>query len=132
MQKEFVEYELALRMKVLGFDEPNSLGFHILNPTDIRGNTVRFWSEYNKSHKISCNAITYRSSFRWFRDKYDLDSYIMPTRLKTKKVYDYYIWFINEEDEKDLFIGMNNQYDYEEAELACLEKLLEIVESKKE
>jgi hypothetical protein len=67
-------------------------------------------------------------AFKFFREQYFLDSYIVPAPLETKKVYDYYIWFTNEKQERDLFIGMNNQYTYEEAEVECLKKLISITE----
>jgi hypothetical protein len=65
MEKEFIPYQKALRLKELGFNESDSLGFHMLNPTDIRGDSVRLWSEYEKGDKISCNAITWQTAFRF-------------------------------------------------------------------
>ena len=62
--------------------------------------------------KVNCSTI---------QDNY---RYIKPATLKTKRVYDYYIWFINEKEESDLFIGMNNEYSYEEAELECVNFLI--------
>jgi len=75
----------------------------------------------NSAERISEQALV----LRWFREKYELDSYINPSLLGTKKVYDFHIWFINKEGERDLFIGMNNEYTYEEAEIECLLKLIE-------
>jgi hypothetical protein len=119
MKKEFVPYELALRMKQLGFNERCIMHWW-------KGKLSYYqMGDFSPTHT---SAPIYSQAFRWFREKYGLDSYIMPTRLETKKVYDYYIWFINEEGKNDLFIGMNNEYTHEEAEIACLEKLIEIVE----
>lgn len=114
MEKEFVSYEIALELKQLGFDEP----------------CLRYYDYFSKLVEYGvyeCKAPLYQQVFRWFREKYELDSYITPSQLETKKVYDFYIWFTNKEGERDLFIGMNNEYTYEEAEIECLLKLIEFV-----
>jgi hypothetical protein len=124
MEKEFVPYQQALELKELGFDEP-CFGKFYHNHLEIGGSWLN--SEFNKDKKdgnIFTSAPLYQQVFRWFREKYNLDSYIKPATLKTKRVYDYYIWFINEKEESDLFIGMNNEYSYEEAELECVKKLI--------
>jgi hypothetical protein len=111
MNKEFVSYEMALALKQLGFDEP----------------CLRYYDYFSKlveSGVYECKAPLYQQVFTWFREKYDLDSYIKPACLETKKVYDYYIWFNNKEGERDLFLGMNNEYTYKEAEIECLNKLI--------
>ena len=127
MNKEFIPYEQALALKELGFEDPCIKYYW----TDGMF-TKTYESPFNHNKRDnSISAPLYQQAFRWFRKKHDLDSYIMPARLETKKVYDYYIWFTNEKEERDLFIGMNNQYTYEEAELECLKKLIEIVKEKK-
>jgi hypothetical protein len=102
MEKEFVPYGLALRMKDLGFDEPcfvtmDQTGFMHLKGTEypIRGSMVY--------HEV--NVPTWQSAFRWFREKYKLS----------------HIWIMDE-------LLDTGEYTYEEAERACLEKLIEIVE----
>lgn len=130
MNNEFVTYNIALRMKAIGFNEP-CIAYATLEYSDVVHCGIGF-----KIHKESdlptkpFGVPTWQSAFEWFRKNHDLDSYLMPARLETKKVYDYYIWFINEEGKKDLFIGMNNQYSYEVAELVCLVELIKIVEEK--
>ena len=134
MENEFVSYEMALALKELGFNE--LCFYQYVKDFDNDGELIPITSETNhpilrNNHQVShCSggdcfaAPLYQQAFRWFREKYDLDSYIMPARLETKKVYDYYIWFSNKEGERDLFIGMNNEYTYEEAEIECLNKLI--------
>ena len=111
MNKEFVSNQQALELQQLGFDEPCLMYYD-------------YSSKLIESGVYKCKAPLYQQAFRWFREKYDLDSYIMPARLETKKVYDFYIWFTNKEGERDLFIGMNNEYTYEEAKIECLNKLI--------
>ena len=133
MKQEFLPYELAVKLKELGFDEPclayyqksAVIGDATILPIQIRNKASNFNNnEYSKMGVPFCSAPLYQQAFRWFREKYDLDSYIMPARLETKKVYDFYIWFTNKEGERDLFIGMNNEYTYEEAKIECLNKLI--------
>lgn len=131
MEKEFVSYEIALELKQLGFDEPCLFAYY--GKSDISNFKEsdhvlcgdRHNTSFQKDGRVS--APLYQQVFRWFREKYKLDSYIKPSLLGTKKVYDFYIWFTNKEGERDLFIGMNNEYTYEEAELECLLKLIEFV-----
>ena len=68
MEKEFVPYELALRMKQIGFDEPC---FGLYAPPS---KTV-FLHQYGSSiSKEQIDAPLYQQAFRWFRDKYRLNS----------------------------------------------------------
>ena len=120
MTKEFVLFELAVKLKQIGFDEP-CLDFY-------DDNQELFYNHENKE-KIhigdSVKAPTFSQAFRWFREKYDLYHNI------DKHGY----WFF--EIKKDEGYGDLTVVDccfdfesYEEAELACLDKLIEIVESK--
>ena len=124
MEKEFVPYKLALRMKALGFD------FIVIAWSDVYTNHIIFmspdnWCDMNK-HKECISRPTFSQCFRWFREKYDLHAVIMPkiTPSNTTVYYSY-----KGKIEKD----WNNCFEsYEEAETDCLEKLIEIVESKSE
>ena len=113
--KDFVPYPLALRLKELGFDEPCFGWFtdsqHLYIDKIINGKM------FNSNN--GCLAPTFSQSFRFFRDNYDLLG--IPT-------YSKYTIMSNKWVGQPLYGNYNS---YEEAELACLEKLLEIVESKK-
>jgi hypothetical protein len=115
MNKEFVPYELALKMKALGFDEPCMKSYGddgLLNQND---------------HSLYLSALLYQQAFRFFREKYRLSVLI-------HDCLDDYIgeiveWTIAEDK---VIHEVSNRIDtYEEAELACLEKLIEIVEQNK-
>ncbi len=112
MEKEFIPYEQALALKELGFDEPCF--------TYYTSNNYGFW----KIEKYNCDKdcrITFSQAFRWFREKYNLHSNI----ISTGNEIGYEIWKFSEElDESE---NLNN---YEEAELECLKKLIEIVKQK--
>jgi hypothetical protein len=114
MEKEFVPYELALRMKTLGFDEP-CFGYFtspkeliIQQPKDKNGVYVYF-------------APTYSQAFRWFREKHNLKSFIQPI---PDDVDTYIFAYGTKEIEHDDL----DYLTHEEAEIACLIKLIEIVE----
>jgi len=116
MEKEFVPYELALRMKQLGFDEPCFAFYGDEN--DFSMDSSR---KNNPFRKTECVAPLYQQAFRWFREKHDL--YTNVTRYKDESE-DKFLYYIDNGDIEEEFSN------YEEADLACLEKLIEIVEEK--
>jgi hypothetical protein len=113
MEKEFVPYELALKMKALGFDEPC-----LIKDTEQGEDCVVYYVHSN-------GRPTFSQAFRWFREKYELHSFI---DCKWKNLG----WEFELVDlSKMETISSIDRYNYktpEEAELACLEKLIEIVE----
>ena len=122
MEKEFVTYELALRMKSLGFDEP-CFG-HYSN-----GELVYSSHTNNNMQRFRYSAPLYQQAFRWFREKYNLICRVSVTSYGCTL------------DEQEFYCVITSKYGtasyeifntYEEAELDCLEKLIEIVKSKKE
>jgi hypothetical protein len=66
---------------------------------------------------LDCSSPLYQQVFRWFREKYGLRAF--PNQVGGD-------WFcvINSMPQSDYFIT------YEEAELACLKKLIETVKNK--
>jgi len=136
MIKEFIPYEQALELKELGFDEPCMFSYH-RNNTDYIDNTYVELSNYNATKKL-VSAVLYQQAFRWFREKYGYDIHIrgaifrasyvigIPKEINIKSVDGYPLvmswdYIIDETGERKT---------YEEAELACLKKLIEIVKNK--
>ena len=136
-EKEFVTYELALRMKQVGFDEPclsvytSAEKLRVPTKFSIVNNILN--GEYNDDFipVIKCVAPTWQQAFRWFRDKYNLypsiniynDKWlcvIKSTVSSETEISGYVVATINN--------GHPTYDTYPEAELACLEKLIEIVE----
>ncbi len=128
MNKEFIPYEQALDLKELGFDEPcfkkYIAGCLWSNPTTHE--------TYQKIHPNSSDSLAplYQQVFRWFREKYDLVHRI-------NRDGGYWICAIldlyDEEDQGAIEEFIDCYPDtYEEAELACLIKLIEIVKNKKQ
>jgi hypothetical protein len=129
IKKEFVPYELALKMRHLGFDEPCLGSYYNYSEENFKEDKFDYRGELNIEYSIY-NENTYyilaplfQQSFRWFREKYRLSVLI-------HDCLDDYIgeiveWTIAEDK---VIHEVSNRIDtYEEAELACLEKLIEIV-----
>ena len=77
--------------------------------------------EINKTEQYWISAPTFSQCFRWFREKYQLDSSI----ALVANGYGFYIHKNRNYTNKGESYGM--YITYEEAELACLKKLIEIV-----
>jgi hypothetical protein len=103
MSNEFIPYTEALALKELGFDQPCMASKDMNNDEGL------------------IQLPLYQQAFRFFREKYKYSSYI---KEATK---DNYRFYIEKFDEK---FYNSEILSYEEAELACLEKLIEIVEQK--
>jgi len=138
MEKEFVPYEQALALKELGFDEP-CFGFYD-ESLYFPNNENQYGTFCNqKLDASSCSAPLYQQAFRWFREKYGLFSSILPFQdieYRVKLCYYYCIINLNKYKDEDIMysefsLGASNINfsSPEEAELACLKKLIEIVEN---
>ena len=149
MEKDFVTYNQALRLKALGFDEPCLLLVtHYGESKDKRSSLWMFtgclpegdddgkttidyeFPEYpsnKEEYWQEINIPTFSQAFRWFRDKYYLPSCLEPY-IQTKKDWEEELLYLPKiytfEGKITLELSV-----YEEAESACLDKLLEIVES---
>jgi predicted GNAT superfamily acetyltransferase len=109
MNREFTPYDRALKLKELGFNEPC---FAFRKDPDMI-----FIAEYNQP------APTFSQAFRWFRENYKINSHV------DRGFKDEYYYTILENGKNYPISGFYNN-SYEEAEIACLDKLIEIVESK--
>ena len=126
MEKEFVPYELALRMKALGFDEP-CFSFYMGGFKEL--GKIKYVNPNNVA-ETNVLAPTFSQAFRWFREKYNIEATVACFYNKRLGVpYEerqYHCHVI-----RDGITSKGPKYKtYEEAELACLDKLIEIVESK--
>jgi hypothetical protein len=122
--RDFTPYEQALALKELGFDEPCFAYYNI----DPQLKTPAFNIVKPFEHEWCLSAPLYQQAFRWFREKHNIDCYVESKLLTTgDNIYDYTILV----DEGDEWEDDSRYKTYEEAELVCLNKLIEIVKNEK-
>ena len=127
MKKEFAPYELAVKLKELGFNEP-CFGFYLEDGTWTPASYSREGTVYPSNTDLLpewCAALLHQQASRWFREKYNLYCGILTEYSYGGQLHAYHI---TGKRQGDVSIGGFNTY--EEAELACLTKLIEIVEQK--
>ena len=113
MKNEFIPYTQALALEELGFDEPCFGYFYTENKffdTKVKNSEL--------DEECSIAVALYQQAFRWFREKYKYSSYI---KEATKDKYRFYI---EKFDEK---FYNSEILTYEEAEVACMVTLINIV-----
>ena len=121
MKNEFTPYDVALALKELGFDEDVCGYFSKKKKLYI----VSY--EYNDVIKL-LKAPTYSQAFRWFREEYKLFGEVcLTTKQEDVESFEFGVLNVNE----PLFES-DDYTVYEQAELACLKKLIEIVNQNKE
>ena len=122
MSKEFAPYELAVKLKALKFDELCVGYYHVFDGYP-EGYAFGYFNEPKRYESDSAVlSPTFSQAFRWFREKYELYSTIM-FRVSMEDNNEYWDWLIKGEE-----VVYRHFKTYEEAELACLIKLIEIVE----
>lgn len=117
MNKEFIPYEQALEIKELGFDEDCLSTYH-----EELHTIIPIYAKYTNQAVIK--APLYQQAFRWFREKHNL---IYTIEEVWEGDTEYYVVEITTHNRVDDFL---QECTYEEAELACLKKLIEIVKNK--
>jgi len=112
MNKEFIPHEQALELKELGFDfeDYDILGFYSKKYGVTTHSQLTKNDEYNP-------APLYQQAFRFFREKYGVHMY--PTKFDETK------WWIEWGTWTSKVFNT-----FEEAELECLKKLIELSKNK--
>ncbi len=121
MTKEFLPYDRALKLKQLGFDEP-CLGFYERNQELIIQEC--FITDFH-GDSLQCVAPLFQQAFRWFRDEHGHNGVVEGCK---KHGFEWCIF----PDMEHYIKPPNNFNTYEEAELACIDKLIELVELKQQ
>ena len=121
MEKEFIPYEQALVLKELGFNR-RTLAQYNTRQGNAWMLTFDFSGEGQYPNSSSaCVAPTFSQAFRWFREKYNLSGLI---EIGTQE-FSYQV-FNNKGNRQLGNESMSYNGTYEEAELECLKKLIEI------
>jgi hypothetical protein len=127
MNKEFVNYEIALALKELGFNESCFGYYQLAELRDYKKgleishimtlNTLNGYRIYDD--KTQTSAPLKQQVFRWFRDKYKI-RFIIQSSMSDLGEY-FKLIFPNGEKRSVAYPT------YEEAENACIDKLISIL-----
>ena len=131
MEQDFVLYESAVKLREIGFIEPC---LRVGNP---HGHTVWKWYEVDADTvTVSVQDVldveygpewvgipTYSQAFRWFRNK----GLLIDVSSNDLNVYEFYIKI-----SRIRSVLSDSYATHEDAERACLEKLIEIVKMQME
>ena len=126
LHNDFVPYQPSLDLEELGFNEPcfgcyfhNNENVVEYNPDGIPFN------HNNRNSRIS--APTFSQAFRFFREKHNCVCEIIRKEVGNHSEF---IGWVYIDDRKIDVVSYWDSKSYEEAELACLLKLIEIVKTK--
>ena len=108
MTQEFVSYEQALALEELGFTFYDS-------DLDMKC-YAQAW-DFSLSYKKNVPIPLKQQVFRWFRKKYEIDNAVLKDRFVIETQEDLPTWYY----------GFKT---YEEAEDACIDKLISLIKNK--
>jgi hypothetical protein len=135
MSKDFTLYPEAFELKQLGFDEPCFAWYHLgdtlLSDITMGYEKTDFLYTQDDMEETQCTAPTYSQAFRFFREKFKLQTYI--------DFYHSQSYFYKIKSQEGKVIGKTGDVilqgtplstrTYEEAELACLRRLIKLVKN---
>ncbi len=137
LEKEFVPYTEALELKQLGFDEPcfgNYVKLTETQNTFFMNDVVSEIDRETPLHEsLITKAPTFSQAFRFFREKYGLRNRNYGSLNYSGAISEYFEIFQYAKGTSDKVLSIIvGSLTYEEAELACLRKLIEIVKQKQQ
>lgn len=123
MKEQFVPYELAVKLKELGFDEECFASIDSLSKTPYIPSKGGLYKN-SDGYILACPL--WQQAFDWLWNKYSVWSTITPFN-PNKNIWEIIIYYkVNSEYNDDTeCLTMS----YEEARKACLEKLIEITQT---
>jgi hypothetical protein len=132
IENEFIPYTEALKLKELGFNE-KCIGIYYNNGKKfLISETLITNSELDSYNSPDSEMSTplYQQAFRWFREKHEIEAttacYYSKRLGVSYEEREYHCHII-----RDGVTSKGPRYKtYEEAELACLKKLIEIIKEK--
>ena len=121
MNEQFIPYELALKLKELGFDE------ECFNVYDELG-FIQDEKKMDELNLIKLNAPLWQQAFDWFRKEKGFDSWVIPIYyIENGKSFKKYTYIIEPVIFDETFsIDGTESENYEEARIECLKKLIEL------
>jgi hypothetical protein len=134
MNNEFVSYEIALKLKELGFDEPCFTYYYELTSnlrTHLGVDINNAWT-YSGNKKLGFTlAPLYQQVFRWFREKKLIDLIVSRYQSRDNGDTYYYYQITNNYGIEETRHFKEGFFTYEKAELAGLQKMIKIIENQK-
>ncbi len=133
MKKEFVSYEIALKLKELEFKE-QCFSFY-----DIGKNLYASEGYYKIGYNVLNEEVIaplYQQVFRWFREEHNWQSSIEATKdqLDHELGYNYWIW--NSETGEEYHTMPKNRpfggwcfTTFEEAQIECIKELISTIKN---
>ena len=137
LEKEFIPYQESLVLKELGFDEPCISGYSTTTKQRY------FYSRPTSTQdSFTVDNPTYSQAFRFFREERGLDCSFEDEMVEDEggnefQMWDFFIYKTKQKSDKKVMDFCSNNfetfiesYTKEEAELACLRQLIQIVKNK--
>ena len=119
MEKEFIPYGLALKLKELGYKEECLASYyHVGRKLDM--------CEYINHSEYTILAPLWQQAFDFFREKH----YLYCAITSSTMMIDWTYYIFRSANSKPLENPILEGWTYEEARLACLEKLIELIKEK--
>src|SRR5690606_5142866 len=133
MEEQFVPYELTVKLKELGFNEERLARYWVVTEWEKLTGEIRLqlFLDASIEDKFLIKTPLWQQAFDWFREKYNLDSYVRKITYRNWKLE---INYILQNDSKEEWEKYKKFQDYKdtqkEARRACLEKLIELCKKK--
>ena len=138
MKEQFITYEIALKLKELGFDEECFAWFDENKEIRIAPDVYKKWTSKPltnlniiKVFNIDCiTAPLYQQVIDWFREKHKIDIYPEPTYSLTE--YSFKVITVHGKSKKqEYWDGMGKTYNtYQEAREQAILKMLNAKQGK--
>ena len=129
MKKYFCNYNQSLALKELGFEEPCFAGYRDSEWIGTDGPNSRYFHaqlfsnhQFDDDQKKYCSAPLKSQVFDWFRNEHGLN-HMIDINFRTNN-YITQLW-----RNRECLFNEHSIKTYEEAESACIDKLIEIVKN---
>jgi hypothetical protein len=137
MNEEFVSYEIALKLKELGFDEPCFTYYYNINGnirTCLSINIYNAWTYLGTKKLGTTLAPLYQQVFRWFREQHNWQYSIEATNDQHSHELGFNYFILNNVTGEEYHTMPNNRPSgdwcfktYEEAQKECIIDLISII-----
>ena len=126
MNKQFIPYELALKLRKLGFDD-YVFAFYWIDTKQLILDSPNY---LGKHHGVHLQATTWQQAFDWILDNYKLYAIPIPTvtmnwTFKTMSVVEGEV-----EVTPYTYVEAEDYSSYEQARLESLKELIRLIEGK--